>query len=156
MGLPLDPRYECTQRGVYWGLAMDVSKLSVGKPVVDSVAAATVARQVRSASTEAEAKVVQTPAIAATPPESRPKPIPKIDPREMRQRLQEVVDEMNSRMRENNRNLAFGVDSELNRFVIKVTSRTSGELVRQIPGEAVLAVAHSIEDLKGVLYEDFV
>ena len=135
---------------------MDISKVSVGAPAADAMAGSAVARQARSASAESEAKAAPSPTVTAQRTDIRPKPVPKLDPREMQQRLQEVVDEMNSRMRESNRNLAFGVDSELNRFVIKVTSRTSGELVRQIPGEAVLAVAHSIEDLKGVLYEDFV
>jgi flagellar protein FlaG len=135
---------------------MDISKVSVGTPAADAMAVSAVARQARSASAESEAKATPSPTVSVQRTDIRPKSAPKLDPREMQQRLQEVVDEMNSRMRESNRNLAFGVDSELNRFVIKVTSRTSGELVRQIPGEAVLAVAHSIEDLKGVLYEDFV
>jgi uncharacterized FlaG/YvyC family protein len=135
---------------------MHISKVLAGAPAADATAASEVSRQARSASAESEVKASLSPTVSVQRTDIRPKPALKLDPREMQQRLQEVVDEMNARMRESNRNLAFGVDSELNRFVIKVTSRTSGELVRQIPGEAVLAVAHSIEDLKGVLYEDFV
>jgi len=35
-----------------------------------------------------------------------------------------------------------------------VTSKQTGEVIRQIPGEAVLRVANSIESLKGILFDD--
>jgi flagellar protein FlaG len=135
---------------------MDSIQRSVGTPVAAQAAASASGRMVPAAQAEKATSSVQVPISQASRADVVRKPEPAFDPKQMQQRLQQVVDEMNSRMRETNRNLAFGVDQELNRFVIKVTNRTSGELVRQIPGDAVLAVAHSIEDLKGVLYEDFV
>jgi flagellar protein FlaG len=77
------------------------------------------------------------------------------DPAEMRQRLQAAVDRLNEQMRETGRDLAFGIDEQIDRSIIKVTNTTSGELVRQIPSDEVLRVARSIEDLKGVLYDEF-
>jgi flagellar protein FlaG len=62
------------------------------------------------------------------------------------------VDQLNRQMQADNRNLRFGVDRRINTFVITVTDKSSGDVVRQIPSEAVVRVAHSIEDLKGVLY----
>jgi flagellar protein FlaG len=44
------------------------------------------------------------------------------------------------------------MDRTINTPVVAVTDKNTGELVRQIPAEAVLRVAHSIENLKGVLY----
>ena len=80
---------------------------------------------------------------------------PKFDPSEMRQRLQEAVDRLNDQMKATGRNLAFGIDEQVDRSVITVTNKNSGELVRQIPGDEVLRVARSIEGLKGILYDEF-
>jgi flagellar protein FlaG len=40
------------------------------------------------------------------------------------------------------------------RTVITVKDTHSGEVVRQIPDEALLRVAHNIEEIKGLLYND--
>jgi len=39
-------------------------------------------------------------------------------------------------------------------MVIKVTNSQTGELVRQIPDQTVLRIAHTIEDLKGILHDE--
>jgi flagellar protein FlaG len=70
----------------------------------------------------------------------------------MVEQYEQVVDQLNRQMQADNRNLRFGVDRRINTFVITVTDKSSGDVVRQIPSEAVVRVAHSIEDLKGVLY----
>jgi len=82
-------------------------------------------------------------------------PDPAFNPSEMRQRLQEAVDRLNEQMQANGRDLAFGIDEQIDRSIITVKSTTSGEMVRQIPSDDVLRVARSIEDLKGVLYDEF-
>lgn len=70
-----------------------------------------------------------------------------------RKDLEQAIEEVNKRMRLDGRNLAFALDEKADRVVIKVTNTTSGEVVRQIPDEAVLRIAHSIEELKGILYD---
>jgi len=80
---------------------------------------------------------------------------PAFDPAEMRQRLQEAVDRLNEQMKASGRDLAFGIDEQIDRSIITVKSTTSGALVRQIPSDDILRVARSIEDLKGVLYDEF-
>jgi len=70
----------------------------------------------------------------------------------MRKALQEAVEQINDRMRQMSRNLAFSVDDKANRTVITVTNSTTGEVVRQIPNEIVLEVSRSIEDFKGLLH----
>ena len=52
------------------------------------------------------------------------------------------------------RDLGFSYDDRLNREIVTVRKEGSGEVVRQLPPEVVLRVAHSIEDLKGLLYDD--
>ena len=72
----------------------------------------------------------------------------------MTQAFQNVVDELNQQMKSTNRNLQFEMDRTINTPIVAVTDKNTGELVRQIPAEAILRVAHSIENLKGVLYSD--
>jgi flagellar protein FlaG len=64
------------------------------------------------------------------------------------------VDELNQQMKATNRNLWFEIDKTINTLVVAVIDKNTGELVRQIPAENVLRVAHSIESLKGVLFSD--
>ena len=71
----------------------------------------------------------------------------------MREQLQQTLAEMNQQMRLNGRALAFSMDEKADRMVIKVSNSITGEVVRQIPNEAVLRIAHSIEEFKGVLHD---
>ncbi len=91
--------------------------------------------------------VVEKPAAVREPP-------PQVDPARMRERLEKVVDELNSMIKSGNRDLAFGVDQVADRFVVTVKNSNDGEVVRQIPGEDVLRIAHRMEALKGLLFED--
>lgn len=77
---------------------------------------------------------------------------PKVDLQEMNRQLREAVAALNDQMSKAGRSLGFSVDTAVGVSVITVTNKDTGELVRQIPGEDVLRVAHSIESLKGVIY----
>ena len=50
--------------------------------------------------------------------------------------------------------LAFQVDESSNRFVVNVADISTGELIRQIPGDAVLRIARQLESLKGIIFDD--
>ncbi len=76
------------------------------------------------------------------------------DAREMRRQLEEAVQQLNEQSRRNGRDLNFRVDDVVDRTVITVRSKHTGEVVRQIPSETVLKVAHSIEDMKGLLLNE--
>lgn len=79
--------------------------------------------------------------------------VQSISPEELNQRLEEIVQSLNEQLAETGRNLGFAIDKSINRHVVTVTNRETGELVRQIPSEVVLRVAHNIEELKGVLFD---
>ncbi len=92
-----------------------------------------------------------------TPPKApvevpSPRAVLPTEAEKMVQQYEQVVDQLNRQMQANNRNLGFGIDRRINTYVITVTDKRSGDVVRQIPAEAVVRVAHAIEDLKGVLY----
>ncbi len=81
-----------------------------------------------------------------------PAPAPRFDPQEQQRKLQQAVAELNRQMEHTGVSLGFSVDESIGRTVVTVVNKDSGELVRQIPSEDVVRVAHSIESLKGILY----
>lgn len=78
---------------------------------------------------------------------------PVFDPAEMQQRLSEALNQLNEQMRHSGRDLSFSVDNVLDRPVITVKSASTGEIVRQIPNEALLRIAHNLENIKGLLQD---
>jgi len=76
------------------------------------------------------------------------------DQRERKENLREAIENLNNLAVINGRSLNFSIDQELNRQIITVSNKETGEVVRQIPTEVVLRVAHSIEDLKGLLLDE--
>jgi len=75
-------------------------------------------------------------------------------PEDLRKNIQEAVGRLNDQMASRGRHLRFSVDEEINRTVITIKNRQTGEVVRQIPSEEVVKLAHSIEDLKGLLFNE--
>jgi flagellar protein FlaG len=71
---------------------------------------------------------------------------------EMRQNLKVAVDRLNEQLQRNGRDLSFAMDERIDRTVITVKNLRTGEVVRQIPTEEVVHLAHSIEDMKGLLF----
>ena len=51
------------------------------------------------------------------------------------------------------KNISFALDQRADRWMVTVKDESTGRLIRQVPGEAVLKVAHNIENLKGVLFD---
>jgi len=76
------------------------------------------------------------------------------DAREMRRQLEDAIQQLNDQAQRNSRDLNFRVDDVVDRTVITVRSKHTGEVVRQIPSETVLKVAHNIEDMKGLLWNE--
>jgi len=90
--------------------------------------------------------------IPETPKVLAPKPVAiKFDASEVRQNLQEAVSMLNQQMASTNRGLGFRIDEAVGGPVVTVRSADTGEVVRQIPNEVVVRVAHNIEKVKGLL-----
>lgn len=60
-----------------------------------------------------------------------------------------LAEEGNKVLAEVQRNLQFKVDDETNRVVVSVVDRKSGEVLRQIPSDEILALAKRLKDLDG-------
>lgn len=80
----------------------------------------------------------------------------QVDPEAMRKNLEEAISRINEMVSDGGRGLHFSIDNATNSPVILVKNRESGEVIRQIPNEVVIKVAHSIEDLKGMLHNEAV
>ena len=97
------------------------------------------------------AQAATTPAVAP-PKVSAPKRVDlQVDEAKSRQNLQEAVKALNEQMAASKTGLGFSVDKSLNTPVVTVRNTQTGEVVRQIPTEVVVQLAHSIDDMKGLL-----
>lgn len=47
--------------------------------------------------------------------------------------------------------LSFSIDDSTGKSIVRITDRSTGEMVRQIPSEEMLDIARSIDKLQGML-----
>ena len=79
----------------------------------------------------------------ALPSNGKASPQPVDNPTE----ISEAVDQINDFIQTVDRNLSFSMDDASGKTVIKVIDSDSGQLIRQIPNEEVLALASHLLDL---------
>ena len=80
----------------------------------------------------------------------------QFDPAKARQNLHAAVSMLNEQMASTKQGLGFSFDESINAPVIRVSNIHTGEVVRQIPTEDVLHMAHKIDALKGILFNKVV
>lgn len=121
-------------------MSLEITNAPARQPMSATPMAASEAS--RSARTPQEA-----PAKVATP-----KPVLlSVNPEAERQQVQEAVAMLNQQVSKTKAGLGFSMDEALGRPVVTVTNTVSGEVIRQIPNETVVRVAHYIEGAKGLL-----
>ncbi len=76
------------------------------------------------------------------------------DPNEMRQSLQSAVKLLNDQVSTKAQGLGFSYDESIKTPVITVRNTATGQVVRQIPSEDVLRIAHKLDELKGILFNE--
>jgi len=72
-------------------------------------------------------------------------PTPAMPQQPSSDQLQSAVDNINQAMRQSKQNLELSVDPYTKTPVVKMVDTQTGELIRQFPSEAVLAIASSID-----------
>ena len=119
-----------------------------------------------SAAHKAPAASVVPPGPASAEPEQAESSVAKVklqapekvdlgfSAKEMRENIQEAIDRLNQQLKANGRDLSFQMDEEINRPIITVRNIETGEVVRQIPSEEIVRMAHSIEEGKGLLFNE--
>ena len=105
------------------------------------------------------AKSPPTASCAVRSPEAPkvqpPKPVAiQFDQAEVRQSIQDAIKLLNQQINSNNRGLGFHVDDAVGGPVVTVRSTNTGEVIRQIPNETVVNIAHNIERMKGILFNE--
>ena len=68
------------------------------------------------------------------------------------QQVQQALERINNSLKASNSNLEFSYDQGTKQTVVRVVDTESGEVIRQIPSAAMLAIAESIDNFqKGLL-----
>lgn len=119
-----------------------------------------------SATQRVAASVVPAPAagvdkVAQAATGAKAPDVPKkaeidFDPKERRKELQDAIDRLNDQMRQNGRALEFGVDTVLDRTIVTVKNSETGKVIRQLPDETLLRLAHHLEEVKGLFQDDHI
>ena len=75
------------------------------------------------------------------------KPVPDTE------KVKSAVKEIERFLASTRRDLEFSTDEESGRIVVKVIVSETGELIRQIPSEEALRIAHSLSDVNSLLFD---
>lgn len=118
--------------------------------------ASTTARQQASAPRAVAAVVgggarAQTARVVETP-----QPDDSLDSAELQKRIEESVAELNQAVNSMNLSVEFSVDETINRQVVKVIDKDTGDVFMQLPSEAALNAAKNLDVMRGVLFDDSV
>lgn len=119
-------------------MSNDITPSRLPSAAVPSTAASQPVETVRAQVTETAKPAVETKL--------------KQDPQESRRNLEETSKQLNEQMRRNSRDISFSVDDVADKVVLTVKNK-EGEVVRQIPNEVALRVAHNLEDIKGLMQD---
>jgi len=99
-------------------------------------------------------------AAAATPRPAAPRaPAPEVAPlfperpaaQPSAEQVQEAVVEVRKAVQPVARNLRFSIDDDTGKTIISVVDSVTNEVIRQIPGEEIVAIAKAIDRMKGLL-----
>ena len=114
------------------GPAADVkSKVEKSQPAMPKVSAAEVAAEA------AEGKVKSINTLAS-----------------VTESIEEAVEVLNEALSRKHTSAQIRRDEQLNRFLVTIKDKESGEVVREVPPEALLKFARNLEELKGILFDE--
>ena len=99
---------------------------------------------------KSESQATQVPAKPQLAP--IPKANIKVDTERVQQNLKEAISKLNDMLVKGGRGLNFSFDPALERPVVIVKNTETGEVIRQIPNEVIVQMAHSIDNFKGKLH----
>ncbi|QIT55711.1 flagellar protein FlaG [Aquisalimonas sp. 2447] len=86
---------------------------------------------------------------SASPELGNQGPVEPMDP----DQVEEAVDRLNENAQMVSRDLEFEVSDQSGRIIVTVKDSATEEVIRQIPPEKLMAVAESLEEVRGLLFE---
>ena len=72
---------------------------------------------------------------------------------EIANELRDAINALNSALEKSPTKAIITRDEELNRFIVRIADQKSGEVVREVPSEAVLKFARNLQELKGLIFD---
>ena len=72
---------------------------------------------------------------------------------EMTSELREAIVMLNDALEKTPTKAIITRDEKLNRFIVRIADASSGEVVREIPSEALLNFARNLQELKGLIFD---
>jgi flagellar protein FlaG len=116
-------------------------------PVVSGAGQAPAAATVVTSTVKTKAADIERPKMMT------PKKVElTFNPEEKEKTLKAALNELNQQMASNKQYLGFRMDDAIHGPVITVHNTQTGEVLRQIPSETALKIAHSIDSLKGLFF----
>ena len=97
----------------------------------------------------AEAPEVKAPVIIQAKASFKP----LVDPVAKQQDVKAAIELINKKMQTSGQALNFAYDEVADHTIITVKNRHTGEVVRQLPSEVAVRIAHNIEAFKGFLLD---
>lgn len=73
---------------------------------------------------------------------------------EMAHELRDAISALNSALAKTPTSALITRDESLNRYIVRIADKTSGETVREIPSEALLKFARNLQELKGIIFNE--
>jgi flagellar protein FlaG len=98
--------------------------------------------------TNTDAQVV----AAAASAEFKPSNIQQ-STQQTRQAVEAAAQQMQSFVSSMGRNLNFSIDGSTGYHVVRVTNPSTGEVIRQMPSEEVLRLAHSFDQIAALIHQ---
>ncbi|MDC1160617.1 flagellar protein FlaG [Luminiphilus sp.] len=68
--------------------------------------------------------------------------------------IHDAVEVLNETLSRKNTSAQIRRDEELNRYLVTIKDKDSGEVVREVPPEALLKFARNLQELKGILFDE--
>lgn len=68
--------------------------------------------------------------------------------------IEEAAEELKEALNRKSTSALIRRDEELNRYLVTIKDKDSGEVVREIPDEALLKFARNLQELKGILFDE--
>ena len=96
--------------------------------------------------------VVPVEAVAAMAAEEKTKSLQSLQ--SVTESIEEAVEVLNEALSRKNTSAVIRHDEQLNRFLVTIRDKNSGEVVREIPDEALLKFARNLEEMRGILFDE--
>jgi len=99
-----------------------------------------------------EAPTISVAALAAEAEEGKLKSLSALET--MTESMDDAVEVLNQALSLKNTSAVIRRDEQLNRYLVTIKDKESGEVVREIPDEALLKFARNLQEMRGILFDE--